>query len=87
MKLGNPRLRPGTEATALAASKAASEAAKNRAEELRDVVDEARSKGYTSLRKVAEHLNSQGFSTPRGGRWAPASVSRLLAQLESRVTG
>ena len=87
MKLGNPRLRPGTEATALAASKAASEGARIRAEELRDVVDEARAKGCASLRQIAEHLNSQGFSTPRGGRWAPASVSRLLAQLAPRVIG
>ena len=87
VKLGNPRLRPGTEATALAASKAAREGARIRAEELRDVVDEARAKGCASLRQIAEHLNSQGFSTPRGGRWVPASVSRLLAQLAPRVVG
>ena len=87
VKLGNPRLRPGTEATALAASKAASEGARVRAEELRDVVDEAHAKGCASLRQIAEHLNSQGFSTPRGGRWAPASVSRLLAQLAPPVIG
>src|ERR1700722_8610938 len=45
VKLGNPHLQPGTKATALAASKAASEGARDRAEELRDVVDEARAKG------------------------------------------
>jgi hypothetical protein len=54
-------------------------------EKLRAVVEEARSKGCTSLRQVAEHLNSQGFSTPRGGRWAPASVTRLLGQLTPRA--
>jgi hypothetical protein len=55
------------------------------AEELRDLVDQARLKGCISLLKVAERLNSQGFSTPRGRQRAPASVSRLMAQLAPRA--
>jgi len=36
-----------------------------------------------SLRAIAEHLNVLGIGTPRGGRWAAASVARLLRQLEA----
>jgi hypothetical protein len=82
--LGNPKLRPGTAATALAASRAAQEAARARAEELRELVEDARSKGCASLRSMAGHLNELGVSTPRGGQWAAASVARVLRQLNGR---
>lgn len=78
-------MKRGTAATALAASKAASALAKGHAEESRELVEAARSKGATSLRAVAEHLNNLGIGTPRGGKWAAASVARLLAQLEARA--
>jgi len=51
-------------------------------EELRDVLDDARSKGCGTLQAVADHMNGKGFPTPRGGRWVPASVARLVAQIE-----
>ncbi len=35
----------------------------------------------TSIRGVAEALNKRGIETPRGGRWHPTSVARLLARL------
>jgi DNA invertase Pin-like site-specific DNA recombinase len=82
VKLGNPQLKAGTEATALAASKAASETARARAEELRDLVEDARSKGCTTLRALANHLNGLDIRTPRGGTWAPASLARLLRLLQ-----
>lgn len=81
VKLGNPRLKPGTRAAAQAASLAAQKAAKARAEELRELVMDARAKGCRTLQAIADHLNGLGISTARGGRWAPASVSRLQAQL------
>lgn len=81
--LGNPRLAPGTRKSAAAASRAAQVVAKERAEELRDVVTDAREQGCTSLRQVAEHLNGLGITTPRGGRWAAASVARLVQQLNT----
>jgi DNA invertase Pin-like site-specific DNA recombinase len=83
--LGNPKLKPGTAATALAASKVASAVAKCRAEELRELVEDVRSKGATSLRAIAEHFNALGIGTARGGKWAAASVARLLAQLEGQA--
>jgi hypothetical protein len=72
---------PGTKATASTASRAAQEIARARAEELRELIEDARSKGCESLRSLAEHFNGLGIDTPRGGRWVPASVSRLLRQL------
>lgn len=80
-KLGGPCLQPGTKASARRASKAAQAIAKARAEELREVIDEARKQGCESLREYAEHLNGLGIATPRGGQWAAASVSRLMEQL------
>lgn len=84
VRLGNPHLKPGTKAAAAIASQAATAAAEKRAEEFRDIIQDARVKGCDSLREFAEHLNGLGIPTPRGGTWAPASVSRLLALLDRR---
>jgi DNA invertase Pin-like site-specific DNA recombinase len=81
VKLGNPSLQPGTKASARRASKAAQVIARDRAEELRDVMQDARRQGCTSLRDYASHLNGLGIATPRGGEWAAASVARLMKQL------
>jgi DNA invertase Pin-like site-specific DNA recombinase len=81
VKLGNPRLKPGTKAGARRASQAGVEAAKKRANELRDLIDDARKRGCNSLRDFAEHLNALEVTTPRGGSWAAASVQRLFAQM------
>jgi DNA invertase Pin-like site-specific DNA recombinase len=81
VKLGNPKLTPGTKAGARRASHAAAEIAKTRANELRDLIDDARKRGCKSLRDFAEHLNSLQVTTPRGGSWAAASVQRLFAQM------
>jgi DNA invertase Pin-like site-specific DNA recombinase len=85
LKLGNPSLQPGTKAGARRASKAAQAKARGRADELREVIDDARKQGCESLREYAEHLNGLGIATPRGGRWAAASVSRLMVQLEEEA--
>jgi DNA invertase Pin-like site-specific DNA recombinase len=82
VRLGNPALQAGTQATARAASRAAAQSAQARAEELRDIVTDARSKGCATLQSIADHMNSFTFQTPRGGRWYPASVARLLSQLD-----
>jgi hypothetical protein len=37
--------------------------------------------GVTSVRAIAEELNRQGISAPRGGSWHPTSVARLLNRL------
>lgn len=86
VRLGNPNLQAGTAESALVASQAATEAAEKRAEDLRDVIQDARTKGCSTLRAFADHLNELEIPTPRGGRWAPASVSRLLTLLNRSDT-
>jgi DNA invertase Pin-like site-specific DNA recombinase len=81
VKLGNPKLQAGTARTARIATMAASKAAKARAEELRELVTDARSKGCSTLLAVADHLNGLGIGTARGGKWVAASVARLVRQL------
>lgn len=81
VRLGHPSTLVSSKATARVATKAAQVAAKARAEELRDVVEDARTQGATSLRQLAAHLNGLSITTARGGQWAAASVARLLRLL------
>jgi DNA invertase Pin-like site-specific DNA recombinase len=81
VRLGHARTLVHTKGTARVATQAAQQVAKARAEELRDVVEDARKAGAVSLRQLANHLNGLSITTPRGGTWAAASVSRLLQQL------
>lgn len=81
VKLGNPRLKAGNATTALAASRANQEAARARANDLVDVIEDARKQGHTTLRAIAAHMDDLGISTPRGGVWFASSVKNLLKQL------
>jgi DNA invertase Pin-like site-specific DNA recombinase len=86
VKLGNPngaRALRGKQignADAVAAVKASAE---QRAENLRAIVDDMRSKGLTSVRALTAELNERGILTPRGGEWHPTSTARLLARLDA----
>jgi len=42
------------------------------------IVRSIQTAGVTSLRGIADALNARGIATPRGGRWHPQSVGRLL---------
>jgi DNA invertase Pin-like site-specific DNA recombinase len=55
--------------------------ANKRAEGLRDTIERIRSQGITSANAIAQELNRQRISTPRGGKWYAASVTRLLQRL------
>ncbi len=50
------------------------------ARKLRPVIKGLAGEGITSVRKVTEALNERGIETPRGGRWHPTGVARLLAR-------
>jgi Recombinase len=45
------------------------------------IVRELQAAGATSLRGIADELNSRGIWTPRGGQWLAGSVSQLLARI------
>jgi len=59
--------------------------AEHRAENLRAIVDNLRSQGFTSVRTIASQLNERGILTPRGGAWHPTSAARLLSRLMSAL--
>jgi DNA invertase Pin-like site-specific DNA recombinase len=82
VKLGNPHLKAGSKATARVATRAAQETARRWAADLHDVIEQARSEGHQTLAAIANYLNGEQIETRRGGLWAPASVARLLYQLE-----
>jgi DNA invertase Pin-like site-specific DNA recombinase len=50
---------------------------------LRDIVDEIRQSGITTVRGIADELQSQGIRAPRGDKWHPTAVARLLNRLNN----
>ena len=54
----------------------------HRAANLRTIMDDLRSQGFTSVRTIAARLNERGILTPRGGLWHPTSAARLLSRLQ-----
>jgi len=54
-------------------------AARERAEALRPVLEELSGR---PLRTIAAELDARGVPAANGGRWAPVSVSRVLARLD-----
>jgi DNA invertase Pin-like site-specific DNA recombinase len=52
---------------------------RKRAADILPVLDAIRST-VTSLHGIAETLNQRGIPAPRGGKWFPAQVSRVLAR-------
>lgn len=55
--------------------------AQSRAEDLRDIIEDIQEHGVTSVRGIANELAVRGINTPRGGKWHPTSVARLLKRL------
>jgi hypothetical protein len=45
------------------------------------VVEDIRRNGITLVRAIADQLNADEILTPRGGRWHPTSVARLLERI------
>jgi DNA invertase Pin-like site-specific DNA recombinase len=48
-----------------------------------ELILELRARGY-SLRKIARTLEARGIPTKRGGKWAAATVRKLLARAEEK---
>jgi hypothetical protein len=56
--------------------------AERRAQNVRAIVDDLRTQGFSSVRAIAAQLNELGILTPRGGAWHPTSAARLLFRLQ-----
>lgn len=55
--------------------------AAQRAADLRAIVEDIRCSGITTVRGIAEELHARGIRAPRGDRWHPTAVVRLLNRL------
>jgi DNA invertase Pin-like site-specific DNA recombinase len=85
VKLGNPngaRALKGKQTGNREAIAAIKAKVRNRANDLRAIIDDLRGQGISSVRAMAEELNRRTVLTPRGGRWHPTSVARLLGRLQ-----
>ena len=85
VKLGNPSLKPGNRAQALAAGRIAAtvKAAKaaRAAADVAPVIAEIRAEGIASLGAVARALTARGIPSPSGrGGWHAATVARVIAR-------
>jgi DNA invertase Pin-like site-specific DNA recombinase len=86
VRLGNPRLRPGSPQAAARASQAKAELAVQRAADVRPVIEQARKAGASSLGEIAAALTARGIRTPLGKtRWRPVQVQRVLAKTGAAV--
>ncbi len=84
VKLGNPngaRALRGKQTGNREAVAALKAKAQRHAANLKNIVEELRGDGVTSVRSIAAALNEKGALTPRGGQWHPTSAARLLARL------
>jgi DNA invertase Pin-like site-specific DNA recombinase len=84
LPLGTPRDMRAYAPRAAALGRAALTAtARKRAQEIAPLIVEARALGHTSLRAVAEFLNSREVTTPRGKAWTATAVrnaERMIAR-------
>ena len=84
VKLGNPngaRALRGRQVGNKEAVAAIKQKAQEHASNLRAIVEDIRAQGITSIRRIAEELNSRAVLAPRGGEWQATTVVRLLARL------
>jgi len=83
VRLGNPRLAPGTAATARVARAELKAKAQRFAEGLAETIRERQKNGAATLQALADSLNADEVLTRRATTWTPKAVSRVLAILEA----
>lgn len=52
--------------------------------EARSVIASMRQQGHT-LQQIANYLTAEGFKTPRGGAWYPATVKQILNSPQTKI--
>ena len=58
--------------------------ARQRANDLKPIIEELKAKGY-SLARMATELSKRKVPTPRGGRWDHSSVRNVMQRLDERA--
>jgi DNA invertase Pin-like site-specific DNA recombinase len=61
--------------------KAQAQAAYDRAKRLAATIQRLQANGVSSLNALAAELNKRGVATPRGGRWTPTAVKRVIERI------
>jgi DNA invertase Pin-like site-specific DNA recombinase len=85
VRLGNPRLKAGDRAAALAAGRAKQRQAARRAQDIAPYIDAARKAGCTKLVEFAAALTARGIKTPGGcDRWSAEQVRRVIKRTQDR---
>ncbi len=79
-KLGGDRGYRITKAAGEAGHAAVKAKADGFAADLAGKIADIKAAGATSLRAIAEELNTRGFKTPRGGDWSAVQVQRVMAR-------
>src|SRR5882724_437094 len=81
VKLGNPNLRAGDRASAIAAGRARSRRARSKARDIAPYIDAARKAGCKTLSEVGEALTARGIKTPGGcSNWSAEQVRRVVVR-------
>lgn len=87
LKLGNPVLHEGMQiknsGDTTNARKAKTEKANDYASKMKYVIEDIKKEGHTSLRKIAQTLNSRGFTTRRKCKWTANSVRLTISRFNS----
>ncbi len=78
VKLGNPIIRQGKQilgsGDTTKARMVKSDKADDYAKKMKEIIEDIRSSGHSSLRSIAKELNSRGFTTRRKKEWTANSV-------------
>ena len=82
-KLGGHRAGQFTDEARAAGRRASKARADAHAAALAPIVAELQADGAWSLRTLAAALNNRRIPTPRGRKWQPGNVARLLARLNT----
>lgn len=85
VRLGNPHLRPGDARATRKATRARSERADKRAQDVLPYIEAARQAGCQSLGELAQALTARGIETPAGERtWSRSQVFKVLRRTASQ---
>ena len=81
VKLGNPANLSNQLQGSVAGNAVKTAKADAHAREVAGWLDDARAAGAVTLRAIADYFNRQRFEAPRGGKWSPVQVSRVLKRI------
>lgn len=83
-RLGNPQLKAGNRASAIAAGRARARKARAKARDIWPFIDAAQKAGCTTLGQLAEALTARGVKTPGGcSDWTAEQVRRVIKKAKS----